>query len=71
MLARYKEIDLALFAWVSIEKVKRFNLAIYRLFAKLGSSNPGQRPLLLANELAFRLPSNSPLWDSDERDEWE
>jgi hypothetical protein len=71
MLARYKEIDLALFAWVSIEKVKRFNLAIYRLCAKLSSSNPGQRPLLLANELAFPLPSNSPLWNSDERDEWE
>lgn len=71
MLARYKEADLPSFVWVSIEEVKRFNIALYKLCAKLSSSSQEDRPLLPASELQFPLPSNNPLWNSVGRDEWE
>jgi hypothetical protein len=71
MLARYKEADLPSFVWVGIEEVKRFNIALYKFCAKLSSSNREDRPLLPASELQFPLPSNNPLWNSVERDEWE
>ena len=71
MLARYKEADLPSFVWVGVEEVKRFNIALYKLCARLSSSSPEDRPLLAASELEFPLPSNDPLWNSVERDEWE
>lgn len=71
MLARYKETDLPPFVWVGIEEVKRFNLALYKLCAKLSSPSPDDRPLLPASELQFPLPDNEPLWNSIEKDEWE
>ncbi|KAL4945740.1 hypothetical protein BDV06DRAFT_229940 [Aspergillus oleicola] len=71
MLARYKEADLPSFVWVSIEEVKRFSIALYKLCVKLNSSSTGDSPLLHASELQFPLPSNDPLWNSVERDEWE
>lgn len=71
MLARYKEADLPSFVWVGIEEAKRFSLALYKLCAKLSSPSPDDRPLLHASELQFPLPSNEPLWNSVEKDEWE
>jgi hypothetical protein len=71
MLARYKEADLPSFVWVGIEEVKRFSIALYKLCAKLSSPSLEDRPLLHASELQFPLPSNEPLWNSVERDEWE
>jgi hypothetical protein len=71
MLARYKEADLPSFVWVGIEEVKRFSIALYKLCAKLSSASTEDRPLLLASELQFPLPSNDPLWNFVERDEWE
>lgn len=70
MLARYKETDLPSFVWVGVEEFKRFNISLYKLCAKLSSASPEDRPLLLASELQFPLPSNDPLWNSIERDEW-
>jgi hypothetical protein len=71
MLTRYKEDDLPSFVWVSIEEIKRFNIALYRLCAKLTSFNTENRPLLHPSELQFPLPSNNPLWNSVGRDDWE
>lgn len=71
MLARYNEADLPSFVWVGIEEAKRFSIALYKLCAKLSSSSPEDRPLLHASELQFPLPSNDPLWNSVERDEWD
>lgn len=71
MLARYKEADLPSFVWVCIEEVKRFDVALYKLCAKVNSLSPEDRSLLPANELQFPLPSNDALWYSTERDEWE
>ncbi|EAW15938.1 C2H2 type zinc finger domain protein [Aspergillus fischeri NRRL 181] len=71
MLARYKEADLPSLVWVSIEELKRFNIALYKLCAKLSSSTTEDRSLLHASELQFPLPSNDPLWNAVGRDEWE
>lgn len=71
MLTRYKEADLPSFVWVSIEEVKRFNIALYKLCAKLSSYSTTDSPLLHASELQFPLPSNDALWNSIGRDEWE
>ncbi|GFG10586.1 hypothetical protein IFM5058_05001 [Aspergillus udagawae] len=71
MLSRYKEADLPPFVWVGVEELKRFTISLYKLCAKLSSASPEDRPLLPASELQFPLPSNNPLWNSIERDEWE
>lgn len=71
MLARHEEADLPSFVWVSIEEVKRFGMALYKLCAKVSSSNIDDGPLLHARELQFPLPSNDPLWNSVERHDWE
>lgn len=60
MLARFKEADLPALVWVSIEEVKRFNMALYKLCTTLSSSTTEDRPLLHASELQFPLPSNDP-----------
>ncbi|KAJ5364734.1 C2H2 type zinc finger domain protein [Penicillium cataractarum] len=71
MLSKYKDTDLPSFVWVGIEEVKRFNIALYRLCAKLSSCASENKPLLHASELQFPLPSNNALWNSVEREEWE
>lgn len=71
MLARYKESDLPSFVWVGTEELKRFIMALYKLCAKVSCRSTDNSPLLHARELQFPLPSNDPLWNSVERDEWE
>ncbi|CEJ62810.1 Putative C2H2 type zinc finger domain protein [Penicillium brasilianum] len=71
ILAKYKESDLPGFVWVGVEEIKRFNIALYKLCAKLSSESPNDKPLLPAGELQFPLPSNDSLWNSVERHEWE
>ncbi|KAL5044595.1 hypothetical protein BDW71DRAFT_198905 [Aspergillus fruticulosus] len=71
MLARYKEADLPSFARVGIEELRRFNMALYKLCAKVSSFSTDNSPLLHASELQFPLPSNDPLWNSVKRNEWE
>ncbi|KAE8385723.1 hypothetical protein BDV23DRAFT_190598 [Aspergillus alliaceus] len=71
MLARYKEADLPSFVWLGVEEFKRYSISLYKLCGKLSSTGPGDKPLLPASELQFPLPSNDPLWNSIERDEWE
>ncbi|KAH1330455.1 hypothetical protein KXW83_008332 [Aspergillus fumigatus] len=71
MLARFKEADLPALVWVSIEEVKRFNMALYKLCTTLSSSTTEDRPLLHASELQFPLPSNDPLWNAVGRAGWE
>ncbi|KAJ5588354.1 hypothetical protein N7537_011032, partial [Penicillium hordei] len=71
MLAKYKQADLPSFVWVGVEEIKRFNIALYKLCVKLSNVSQEDRPLLTAGELQFPLPSNDPLWNSVERDEWE
>jgi hypothetical protein len=56
---------------VGVEEIKRFNIALYKLCAKLSSENPNERPLLPAGELQFPLLSNDSPWNSIERHEWE
>lgn len=71
MLSKYKDTDLPSFVWVGIEEVKRFNISLYTLCAKLSSFTSEDKPLLHAGELQFPLPSNNALWDSVQRDELE
>lgn len=71
MLSKFEETDLPSFVWVSVEEVKRFSVALYRLCAKLSNSNTEDGPLLRASELQFPMPSNDDLWNSVRRDEWE
>lgn len=80
MLLRYCEHDLPAFVWISIEEVKRFNLALYNVCMTCGekgastdvldtatvSSNRGLR----AQDLQFPLPRNTPLWNALSKAEW-
>ncbi|KAB8236417.1 uncharacterized protein BDW43DRAFT_266893 [Aspergillus alliaceus] len=79
MLSRYGQDDLAAYVWVSIEEVKRFNLALYkvcRAFSKqensvdnLDIAGAGSRGLR-ARDLRFPLPRNTPLWNAVSKAEW-
>lgn len=75
MLAQYKNSGVASFVWVSVEEVKRFNLALYKVCGKLGKDNPNgdvnlAMPLLSISELQFPMPENEPLWSAITKDEW-
>ncbi|KAF9888937.1 hypothetical protein FE257_008106 [Aspergillus nanangensis] len=78
MLARYTEADLDSFAWASIEEVKRFNLALYKVCGKVTIAGEGDRSkvdddalsLLSTSELQFPLPDNLPLWNAVGKSEW-
>ncbi|CAG8909757.1 unnamed protein product [Penicillium egyptiacum] len=78
ILAKYVEGDLDSFVWVSIEEIKRFNIALYKVCGKARSSSirdgnhedTNAWSSLTADELQFPLPSNCPLWNAVTRDEW-
>lgn len=73
ILSRYKETDLVTFVWVSIEEIKRFSIALYKICEKLNINDgpKGTGVLLLnASELQFPLPKNCPLWNAAGKEEW-
>ncbi|KAJ5405431.1 hypothetical protein N7465_006715 [Penicillium sp. CMV-2018d] len=80
MLARYCEPDQLVYVWVSIEEIKRFNIALYkvcRVCSEQGSGTTdcniirGSRRGLQAQDLQFPLPRNTPLWNAVDRAGWE
>lgn len=80
MLARYCEPDQLVYIWVSIEEIKRFNIALYkvcRVCSEQGSGTTdyniirGSRRGLQAQDLQFPLPRNTPLWNAVDRAGWE
>lgn len=77
VLARHRTDSLATFTWVSIEEVKRFDMALYKVYKLLGRG--GTRPStaveissegLSAIDLQFPMPMNNRLWNAKDRDEW-
>lgn len=80
MLARYCDSELPAYVWVSIEEVKRFNIALYRV-CKLCSEQRsgttdcdiirGLRRRLRAQDLQFPLPRNTRLWNAVDKAGWE
>ena len=80
MLSRYCEQDLPAFVWVSIEEVKRFNLALYKVCMACGEKGVSTDVLdtataslsrgLRAQDLQFPLPKNTPLWNALSKEEW-
>ncbi|KAJ5407359.1 hypothetical protein N7465_008643 [Penicillium sp. CMV-2018d] len=79
IIAKYDEADLASFVWVCVEEIKQFNLALYKVCGKASSSSMRDErhgnidsvwSLITAGELQFPLPSNVPLWNSVNTDEW-
>ncbi|KAL4748761.1 hypothetical protein BDW72DRAFT_205371 [Aspergillus terricola var. indicus] len=72
MFARYGTDDLPSYVWVSVEEIKRFNMALYRVCQSFSSSSydaKGQHRLRLC-DLQFPLPSNTPLWNAVGKAEW-
>ncbi|KAE8336590.1 hypothetical protein BDV24DRAFT_168161 [Aspergillus arachidicola] len=79
MLAQYCESDLPAYVWVSIEEVKRFNIALYKVCTRCGGKKHSTDPLtttatlsteLRVQELQFPLPRNTPLWNATTKSEW-
>lgn len=79
IIAKYEETDLAPFVWVCVEEIKQFNIALYKVCGKASSSsirdeshgnNNAVCSLITAGELQFPLPSNIPLWNSVNTEEW-
>jgi hypothetical protein len=68
MLARYLEDDPSTFVWVCTEEIKRFNLALFRICAKL--TGEGDGALFKAEELQFPLPRSCFLWHAVTQDQW-
>ncbi|GKZ82329.1 hypothetical protein AnigIFM56816_007141 [Aspergillus niger] len=79
ILEHYSNSILPGFSWVSIEDVKRFNLALFRVCRAFGIvdkeegiSMPGTTSgRLRACDLQFPPPKNTPLWNAVTKDEWE
>ncbi|GFG01657.1 zinc finger protein C11D3.17 [Aspergillus udagawae] len=79
MLARYCRNDLPSYVWVSIEEVKRFNIALYKVCTACSGKGCGTGVLdttkassreLRAQDLQFPLPKNTPLWNAVGRADW-
>lgn len=79
MLSRYCEQDLPAFVWISIEEVKRFNLALYKVCMACSENRVSTDVLdtattsnrgLRAKDLQFPLPRNTPLWNAMSKAEW-
>ncbi|CAG7925987.1 unnamed protein product [Penicillium olsonii] len=79
MLARHCENELPAYVWVSIEEVKRFNIALYKVCTTRGGKKYSADTLstcstlsadLRAQELQFPLPKNNPLWNAITKSEW-
>lgn len=79
MLSRYCEQDLPAFVWISIEEVKRFNLALYKVCMACSENRVSTDVLdtattsnggLRAQDLQFPLPRNTPLWNAMSKAEW-
>ncbi|KAL4813762.1 hypothetical protein BDW67DRAFT_192677 [Aspergillus spinulosporus] len=73
MLARYDTNNLPSYVWVSIEEIKRFNMALYRVYTPLDNhdAHRGQgQPRLRPCDLQFPLPSNTLLWNAVDKAEW-
>lgn len=85
ILARYQPDDLVTYVWVSVEEVKRFGVALYKVCKTLSSdrrntdinthtvecSIPGGTSWqLTASELEFPMPKYDPVWDAVGEGEW-
>lgn len=78
MLARQLSETLETFAWVSIEEVKRFDLALYRvcrLASRIDAPNghdvaEASSEALTASDLQFPMPTHDRLWNSKGKEEW-
>ncbi|RAK83103.1 hypothetical protein BO79DRAFT_279137 [Aspergillus costaricaensis CBS 115574] len=88
ILTRFSTKEPEAYVWVSIEEIKRFNLALFKLCSAVSAPSPepgdgdgidsltvGSRDEagkwgLLARELQFPLPSNTPLWNALTPEEW-
>ncbi|GKZ39481.1 hypothetical protein AbraIFM66950_000389 [Aspergillus brasiliensis] len=80
ILQQYREPAIAQYMLVSIEEVKRFNIALYKVCTTIyGSTALSQMVdgasvgniLLTAEELQFPLPENHELWDAGTQAEWD
>ncbi|PYH41310.1 Zn(II)2Cys6 transcription factor [Aspergillus saccharolyticus JOP 1030-1] len=65
VLSRYCQDYPAAYIWVSIEEVKRFNLAVFKVCRTFGCSTG-----LHVSDLQFPLPENNPLWNAAGKAEW-
>ncbi|PYI02176.1 C2H2 type zinc finger domain protein [Aspergillus sclerotiicarbonarius CBS 121057] len=80
ILRQYQEPAIAQYMLVSIEEVKRFNMALYKVCTTIyGSTALSQTVdgvsmssiLLTADELQFPLPENHALWEAATQDAWD
>jgi hypothetical protein len=83
ILAQYSQSDPAPYVWLGIEEVKRFNLAVYRVYqacSKIGKEDRDTHEQditatpnsgLTAKDLQFPFPRNNRLWRFCSKGEWD
>ncbi|KAL6231643.1 hypothetical protein BDW75DRAFT_219657 [Aspergillus navahoensis] len=80
MLRRYCRNDIPEYVWVSIEEVKRFNIALYKVCRTCSEQMSDIDDLditrasgirLQAHDLQFPLPENTPLWNAVNKAQWD
>lgn len=67
MLARHSATAPLAMVWVSVEEIKRFGLALYKVcrMATSAGVTDGRDELLTLADLSFSLPDSDELWDAD------
>ncbi|PYH29024.1 Zn(II)2Cys6 transcription factor [Aspergillus neoniger CBS 115656] len=77
ILQHYCNSILPGYTWVSVEEVKRFDLALFRVCGAFGISGKGEDRMsnldgrIRACDLQFPPPRNTPLWNAVTKEEWE
>lgn len=76
ILAKFYSSNSPPYIWLGIEEIKRFNLALYKVYQTTSSianrpSDTHGASRLTARDLQFPLPINKPLWKAVNRAEWD
>ncbi|KAE8367559.1 hypothetical protein BDV27DRAFT_169488 [Aspergillus caelatus] len=76
ILTRYSQRDSGPYIWLGIEEIKRFNLALYRVYraasvvGKRANNNTDIHARLTARDLQFPFPTHTRLWKTVSMAEW-
>ena len=77
ILQHYCDSILPGYTWVSVEEVKRFDLALFKVCGAFGISGKEEHRTgnfdgrIRACDLQFPPPRNTPLWNAVTKEEWE
>jgi hypothetical protein len=70
ILAQFRDDHLASYIWLCTEEIKRFNITLFRVGRRFGSSSNQSTPRVMTEELQFPPPAHDELWNAVHQEDW-